>query len=252
MEPEFDGDMDEEHGDDMAELIDAEIYETLEGDAMAAVSDDDEDEDEGDADGAEGAADGAPAVEVEDESIVQWRAHTKPVYALAVSPTEPKLVASGGGDDKAFLWDCTTGTLHRELIGHRDTVNALAFSHDGLYLATAGLDGIVAIWLAVDGSLACTLEGPSEAVNWLTWHQRGHVLLAGSEDSTCWMWKVPEGECMQIFAAHAASVTCGGFSGDGKSIVTGSDDATLRIWSPRTGTVTHTIQVLPPPTPPRL
>lgn len=249
-------DIDDEHGDEMAELIDAEIIETLDGEDMPAPSDDDEDGDDGDdASIAGGGADEAPAAEPPpDESVVQWRGHSAAVYALALSPTEPKLVASGGGDDRAFLWDVTVGSAgagaaegagagHRELLGHRDTVNALAFSHDGVYLATAGLDGIVAVWSAADGSLACTLEGPSEAINWLAWHARGHVLLAGSEDTTCWMWKVPEGECMQIFAAHAASVTCGAFSGDGKSIVTGSDDATVRVWNPRSGQVVHCVQI---------
>lgn len=253
-----DANMDEEHGDDMAELIDAEVVETLDGEDMPPPSDDDDGDDGGgggsDEDGQGASGTGAPAAEpAPDESVVQWRGHGAPVYALAVSPTEPGLVASGGGDDRAFLWDVRVGSAapaapaagpsHRELLGHRDTVNALAFSHDGAYLATAGLDGIVAIWASADGALACTLEGPSEAVNWLAWHARGHVLLAGSEDTTCWMWKVPEGECMQIFAAHAASVTCGGFSGDGRSIVTGSDDATVRVWNPRTGQVAHCVQI---------
>jgi ribosome assembly protein SQT1 len=221
------------------------VIDTLENDAMGAGDSDDGGDGDDDGDDDDGVdADGAPSAEpVADESLVQWRSHTAAVYALAASPTAPGLVASGGGDDKAFLWDCTTGGAGRELVGHRDTVNALAFSHDGLYLATAGLDGVVAIWRATDGVLACTLEGPSEAVNWLAWHARGHVLLAGSEDTTCWMWKVPEGECMQIFAAHAASVTCGGFSGDGKSIVTGSDDATVRVWNPRTGQVVHCVAI---------
>lgn len=246
---EADDAFDEEIGDDAADLIDAEVIETLEESEMQPVDSDDDgeadanDEDVAD-DGAGPSSAAAPAAEPPpDESAVQWRSHSAAVYAVAASPAQPQLLATGGGDDRAFLWDAGTGAVHKELLGHRDTVNALGFSHDGQYLATAGLDGVVAVWNVADGSLACTLEGPSEAINWLAWHARGHVLLVGSEDTTCWMWKVPEGECMQIFAAHAASVACGAFSGDGKAIVTGADDSTVRVWSPRSGQVLHCVQV---------
>lgn len=244
-------DPEEEIGDDAEELIDAEVVEILDSENIPAVDSDDDDDMElvgaehglGAEDGAAPASDGAPAADaVHDESVIQFRQHADAVYCIAVHPSDPKLVATGSGEDKACLWDPTTGELRKELLGHRDTVAAIAFSADGLYVATGGLDGVVAVWTAADGQLACSLEGPSEAVTWIAWHQRGHVILAGSEDTTCWMWKAPEGECMQIFAAHAASVTCGAFSGDGRLVVTGSDDRTLRVWNPRSGQVLQCIQ----------
>ncbi len=77
-------------------------------------------------------------------------------------------MASGGADDRAFLWRVSIAALHHtrtllrhlrftsqaaspqagaedgytcELRGHTDTVSATAFSSDGSLLATAGLDG---------------------------------------------------------------------------------------------------------------
>lgn len=40
-----------------------------------------------------------------------------PVYSVHVCPTNPDLVASGGGDDKAFLWSAPTGDVIAELSG---------------------------------------------------------------------------------------------------------------------------------------
>lgn len=39
------------------------------------------------------------------------------VFAVALSPTNPDLAASGGGDDKAFLWNIRNGEKLHELKG---------------------------------------------------------------------------------------------------------------------------------------
>lgn len=41
------------------------------------------------------------------------------LYIVACSPTEPTLVATGGGDDKGFLWKIGQGDWAFELQGIR-------------------------------------------------------------------------------------------------------------------------------------
>ena len=68
------------------------------------------------------------------------------MYCVAVSPNG-ELAASGGGDDKAFLWVLQTGEQVGELGGHKDTVTHVAFSSDGSMLATGAMDGeIRCVW----------------------------------------------------------------------------------------------------------
>jgi len=89
---------------------------------------------------------------------------TGELYALACSPTDATLVATGGGDDKAFLWKIGNGDWAAELPGHKDSVSCLAFSYDGQLLASGGLDGVVQIFDASSGTLKCVLDGPGAGI----------------------------------------------------------------------------------------
>jgi WD40 repeat protein len=95
-----------------------------------------------------------------DSSCFSFPVHEEPVYAVAASPTS-NILASGGGDDLAYLWSPEPGTPPRRLSGHTDSVVYVGFSVDGKYLATGGLDGMVKIWDAataahIQGALATT------------------------------------------------------------------------------------------------
>lgn len=126
------------------------------------------------------------------------------VYSVAWSPRQADLVATGGADDRAYIWRVgqeafeATGGAVLELSGHTDTVSALAFSADGASLASGGMDGRVKVWEVATGRCTQTLEGPGDAVEWLQWHPKGGVLLAGAADFTAWMWLAATGACMQV------------------------------------------------------
>jgi WD40 repeat protein len=69
--------------------------------------------------------------------------HEEQVYAVAVSPTNPDLIATACGNDTGALWRKSEGKLLHSLGGHTDTVVDVAFSASGNYLATAGMDSLV-------------------------------------------------------------------------------------------------------------
>ncbi|KAK7343791.1 hypothetical protein VNO77_12826 [Canavalia gladiata] len=181
--------------------------------------------------------------EVDDDDYVhKFTAHTGELYSVACSPTDARLVATGGGDDRGFLWNIGQGDWAFELQGHKESVTSLAFSHDGQHLASGSLDGIIKVW-DVSGNLeARRLEGPGEGIEWLRWHPRGPILLAGSEDFMVWMWNTNHAALLNTFVGHGGSVTCGDFTPDGKKICTGSNDATLRVWNPSSGETIHVVQ----------
>ncbi|KAJ4828321.1 hypothetical protein Tsubulata_012007 [Turnera subulata] len=184
----------------------------------------------------------------EDDSVHVFTGHTEEeeedeLYAIACSPTDNTLVATGGSDEKGILWRIGPGDPVVEL-RHQDSVSCLAFSNDGQLLASGGLDASVRIWDAA-GNHKHDLKGNRGAsefeIEWVRWHPRGHLVLAGSCDSDCTarLWNADTGVLLNTFCGHSGAVTCGDFTPDGKTICTGSTDATQRIWNPVTGETVH-------------
>ncbi|KAK7279747.1 hypothetical protein RJT34_24804 [Clitoria ternatea] len=174
--------------------------------------------------------------------VHKFTAHTDELYAVACSPTDATLVATGGKDDRGFFWRIGVGDWAFELQGHKESVSSLAFSYDGQICASGSFDGIVKVWDVSGNFEGRNLEGPGGSIEWLRWHPRGHILLGGSDDFSVWMWNTDRAALLNTFIGHGDIVTCGNFTPDGRLICTGSDDATLRIWNPKSGENIHVVE----------
>ncbi|PKI62400.1 hypothetical protein CRG98_017206 [Punica granatum] len=148
-------------------------------------------------------------------------------------PADAALVATGGGDDRGFLWKIGQGDWALEIQGLKDSVSSLAFSNDRQLLASGSFDGFIQIRNVSLGNVKGTLEGSYGGIEWVKWHPRGPLVLAGSEDATVWMWN-----------ADNKSAYFNIFSGHSKTICTGCDDAAIRIWNPKTGEIIHVVRGL--------
>ncbi|KAK6166332.1 hypothetical protein SNE40_023054 [Patella caerulea] len=193
----------------------------------------DESEDE-DADEMEVGAEGDA---VKDDSVIVFRSHKDSVFTVQVDPKTRSLAVTGSQDDKALVWNISTGDVVMECTGHKDSVTSVGFSHDSMYIATADMSGLIKVWKTETKEEIWSFEGGE--VEWLKWHTMAHVLLVGTSDGDVWMWKIPDADCKMFH--HNSSVLSGQITSDGKRLCTGCEDGTVKIWDLKSGESLHTI-----------
>jgi WD40 repeat protein len=112
----------------------------------------------------------------------------------------------------------------------------VAFSPDGLRLATAGRDQHGHIWDVRTGRELTPPFKHGGDVRWVEWSPDGTQLLTAGVSGEIKVWNGNTGqasETMRAFAKGGAGVAH--FSPNGRLIVGRSDDATARVWDVSTG-----------------
>ena len=120
--------------------------------------------------------------------------HPGLVTAVAFSP-DGQLVATGGTDGTARLWNVSTGQEIMKFTGHTSSVESVAFSPDGRTLATGS----------------------------------GRTLATGGYDKTARLWNVSSGQEIKRLTGNFGDIYSVAFSPDGTRVATGSID-TARIY----------------------
>ena len=116
------------------------------------------------------------------------------VFTLAYSPDFRHLL-SGGRDAHLRCWDVEAGYRpDLDVVAHLYTLNHLAFSPDGQWLATVSMDKTIKIWDAGTLRLRKVIDrarygGHSTSVNRVLWLS-GTLFATASDDRTVAVWKV--------------------------------------------------------------
>lgn len=220
--PEIDDDADVDE-DDMVYIGDVdEVIEQLEAEE---ADDDDEADDEG------------MEEDEEDHAATVFIKHTGSVFCGSLSK-DGKLAATGGEDDKAYIWNTATGEVIHECTGHQDSVIFADFNHDDSYIATGDMSGIIQVWKMSNKERIWDFN--TGDATWMKWHKQANVLFAGCVEGEIYMWKIPTGEC-KIFQSFGQRSENAALASDGKKLVAGYGDGTIRIWDLKEGTVHATI-----------
>ena len=145
-----------------------------------------------------------------------FKGQTNDIYSVAFSPNG-LMLASGGGSLRGsfrptagrglrstavgvgmpgdigviFLWDVRTRNLQTKLTGHLNDITSIAFSPNGLSIASGSVDETIRLWDVITTQHKITLTGHSSAIASLAFSPDGQILASGSFDSTVRLWELP-------------------------------------------------------------
>jgi WD40 repeat protein len=159
-----------------------------------------------------------------------------PIYSLAFSPDNQRLAVSlAGGSQEIRFWSVPAfeTALVVRLPEPGDTVNELAYSPDGRWLAAATVNQIYPTVRLLDpntGEVVGSLEGAQYMeLNGAAFSPDGQLLASASADRSVVVWDIQTDEPL-ITLWHDSNANAVVFSPDGILLVTAGSDDTVRVW----------------------
>ncbi|KAF2673759.1 WD40 repeat-like protein [Microthyrium microscopicum] len=247
------------HHDDDEDDREPAMLDPMEADEVIDVDGDVPMDDEDD-DGIE------EAIALQNDSSAHFDAHNDSIFCISQHPTDPSIVATGGGDDLAYIFDSTPEPspvlpssyqsnpqpverksldIVARLEGHTDSVNALTFTLPrGEYLVTAGLDGQVLVWKDTEGSkLVWKNVANAKEVEEINWVEscpspaHPNSIALGASDGSVWVYEIGESQDaplspVQAYYLHSGPCTAGAWTSDGNLLSTISEDGSFYVWDP--------------------
>ncbi|MBS0209349.1 MAG: pre-peptidase C-terminal domain-containing protein [Planctomycetes bacterium] len=142
------------------------------------------------------------------------------------------VVAAGepGVYGEATVWEIPSGKLVRRVVGHKDSLYAVAVDPSGKLLATGSYDQQIKLWQLADGRELRTLTGHNGAIFDLAFRPDGKVLASASGDRTIKLWDVATGARLDTLSQPLKEQNAVAFNPDGTQLAAGGVDSRIRIY----------------------
>jgi WD40 repeat protein len=184
------------------------------------------------------------------KELAAWRAENHRPWNVAFSPSGDRLVSAGHAS--TCLWETASGKLlcrlepqpvdaatddepeRRRLLRRANgalTVQRLAFSPDGRFLATGSQDNLVRLWDVATGKELRRFVGHDNWVQHVAFSPDGRTLASSSSDWSVRLWEVVTGKERGRVTGQRSMVTPLEFSPDGRFLALGGTDKLIHIHS---------------------
>lgn len=155
--------------------------------------------------------------------------HQGPVYVVAFSP-DGKLLATGGEDPVALIWDVAAGQVRHTLAGHQDKILLLRFGPDNMLLTTSR-DTTGIIWDASSGTKLAELRGHDNTIVNAVFSLDGKIVVTVcADDRTVRIWETATGKQLALLGGFPAGPRQAVFSQDGMQLFVRSGEDHVRSY----------------------
>ncbi|XP_020600246.1 protein FIZZY-RELATED 2-like [Phalaenopsis equestris] len=173
-------------------------------------------------------------IRVQQDYVSKLSAHKSEVCGLKWSYDNRQL-ASGGNDNKLFVWNMNSTQPVHKYCEHTAAVKAIAWSpHVHGLLASGGgtTDRCIRFWNTTTNSHLSCMDTGSQVCN-LVWSKNVNELVSthGYSQNQIIVWRYPSMLKVATLTGHTFRVLYLAMSPDGQTIVTGAGDETLRFWN---------------------
>lgn len=155
--------------------------------------------------------------------------------AVALSPDGNLVTFATGYKVRLRDLSDTSGLgFQQSLQQHQNTVRCLAFSSDGVLLASASEDHLCKIWNLRKNQEQAVLVGHTARVNSVAFSVGGELVATASDDQTLRLWNTRTGELLRIIRPDIGPLLSVAFSPNGNQIAISSNAVVIYELSDRT------------------
>uniref|UniRef100_A0A5B6ZJI8 Pre-mRNA-processing factor 19 n=1 Tax=Davidia involucrata TaxID=16924 RepID=A0A5B6ZJI8_DAVIN len=145
------------------------------------------------------------------------------------------IIATGGVDTNAVLFDRSSGEILSTLSGHSKKVNSVKFVGQADLVVTGSADKTVRVWQGSEnGNYDCRhiLKDHTAEVQAVTIHATNNYFVTASLDNTWCFYDLSSGLCLTQVpdASGSEGYTSAAFHPDGLILGTGTSGALVKIW----------------------
>ncbi|XP_072963457.1 pre-mRNA-processing factor 19 isoform X2 [Typha angustifolia] len=156
------------------------------------------------------------------------------ILSVDIHPSKD-IIATGGIDTNAVLFDRSSGQILSTLTGHSKKITSVKFVPRDELLITGSGDKTVRVWQASeDGNYSSIhiLKDHTAEVQAVTVHATNKYFVTASMDNTWCFYDLATGSCLTQVgeASGEEGYTSAAFHPDGLILGTGTSEALVRIW----------------------
>ncbi|HXF54536.1 MAG TPA: serine/threonine-protein kinase [Hyphomicrobiaceae bacterium] len=167
------------------------------------------------------------------DKLGRYRRNQANIWSVAFAGDPTHFLASSH-DWAIALWDARTVSEPLHVFeAHESSVQAVAFTERGPYIASGSADRTVKLWSPVNLAPIRTYRGHRDFVTALAFSPDGKLLASADLDGSIRLWSTSSTRLYRILSGHVGRITGIAFSPGGEVLASAGEDGTVRLWDYR-------------------